>query len=83
MDHYPQNGHVGFSPFFLIKMECHGDGLPRASGAERIVFLQYNVHGRLSFPINMVMVMVMVDVNRLLALVRVQLFTIKLFLKSK
>ena len=56
LDHYPQNGHVGFSPFFLIKMVCHGDGLPRASGAERIVFLQYNVHGRLSFPINMVMV---------------------------
>ena len=43
-------------------MVCHGDGLPRASGAERIVFLQYNVHGRLSFPINMVMVMVMVMV---------------------
>ena len=42
-------------------MVCHGDGLPRASGAERIVFLQYNVHGRLSFPINMVMVMVMVN----------------------
>ena len=39
-------------------MVCHGDGLPRASGAERIVFLQYNVHGRLSFPITMVMVMV-------------------------
>ena len=39
-------------------MVWHGDGLPRASGAGRIVFLQYNVHGGLSFPINIVMVTV-------------------------
>ena len=60
LDHYPKNGHNGFSPLFLIKMAWHGDRLPRASGAERIVFLQYNMHGRLSFSINLLMVMVMV-----------------------
>ena len=45
-----------FFSIFPHKMVWRGDEITRASGAERIVFLQYNVHGRVNFPINMVMV---------------------------
>ena len=50
----------GFFSIFPHEMVCHGDGLPRASGAECIILLKYNVQSRLNFPINVVMVMIMV-----------------------
>ena len=50
----------GFFSIFPHEMVCHGNGLPRASGAERIILLKYNVQSRLNFPINIVMVLVMV-----------------------
>ena len=49
---------------FSSKRAWLGDGLQRASGAERTIFTQYNVHGRISSPINMVMVMVIVYLDK-------------------
>ena len=49
---------TGFFSIFPHEMVCHGDELLWASGVECIILLEYNVQSRLNFPINIVMVMV-------------------------